>query len=727
MDVGAAYARLDITDRKVDDNTVLAAYDINLTDQPSQIGDLNRALTAIAKSRDSTLIKQRLGLDTSDSKHKLSEWPVGIDNIGNTCYLNSLLQFYFTIKPLRDIVLNIGEHKMPSDDPSLASRRVGGRIVSQKEVMRAQRFVDELRILFEHLITSTQTSFRPSPDVAPLTLLSSSKAEIARRQSMISAERPSFGTGLGQINGMSVQGPMGPPIADAPTKEPIRGLSEVEAEEQSKIEDPSALVNGDDQSEASSRTLVENAIENEDAMLIDVQDVESPQKVVAEKDNTASPGALSDGSSHSAKEIRPLHEPSPSPAPDRPPPYPPRPQLQREASDALKEAEYGAQQDVTEVIANVLFQLECAIRPAGFERNGEQLDQIKQLFFAKQKSFTTNKAGAVRTSEEYVTDIKVDVASGSRDIYAALDGAFDVQDVEVAGGIEPQYATISQLPPILSILIQRAQFDPAKKTTFKSENHLEMKETIYMDRYMDSDDPTLKERRDESWAWKRRLAQLEKRLADLRETDLDMPVTEMLNTTREYLASIHGLDDAAVTVPPALIDGIGNVASEAVQEQTAIEAEIKDLQSSISSQFIDMCNIPYRLAAVFVHVGSHSTGHYWIYIYDFSAKHWRKYNDEKVLEVVDTREIFEAPKPPRPPTPYYLVYVKDSIAEDLVDPVCRDVVDLPPDESQDVAMDEFTEIPINGTSEMIEDAYRPIMTQRDQVMTDGRWSTNEGW
>ena len=48
----------------------------------------------------------------------------------------------------------------------------------------------------------------------------------------------------------------------------------------------------------------------------------------------------------------------------------------------------------------------------------------------------------------------------------------------------------------------------------------------------------------------------------------------------------------------------------------------------ISSQFADFNNLPYRLYAVFVHHGSVSFGHYYIYIFDFDKKIWRKYNDE---------------------------------------------------------------------------------------------------
>ena len=567
MDVGQAYARLDISDRTVDDTAVLASYEVNVDEQPSQIEDLNRALTAIARSRDSKTLLERLGLESGATSYKISEWPVGIENIGNTCYLNSLLQFYFTIKPLRDLVLNIDEHKMPTDEESLKSKRVGSRNVSRKEVDRAQRFVDELRSLFTDLITSNKKSFKPSPDVARLTLLSSSKAEIARRQSLISAERPAIGSGLGQINGVSVQGPEGPPpsesVEDASTI--LDDDANQNPQDARESTDTNMPIDDDQQSNTSSETLMDGApVAAAENMEIDPDITEKQQQALEDKENmppTDSTHTESGGKEGGASDLKPLEEASsprlnekasqiqvssdvsnwidltgdseavlsPTDAdktapthtpPKRPPPFPPRPQPQREASDAIKEAEYGAQQDVTEVIANVLFQLQCAIKPESVDESGEQLDQIKSLFFGKQKSYTTDRTGTIRTKEEYITDIKVDVASGPRDIYAALDGAFDVQDVEVGGGIEPQYATISQLPPVLSILIQRAQFDPTKKTTFKSDNHLELKETIYMDRYMDSKDSGLDERREENWAWKRQLAALEKRRAQFADSEV---------------------------------------------------------------------------------------------------------------------------------------------------------------------------------------------------------------
>ena len=139
MDVNQAYTRLGISDRSLDDETILAQYNSLSTDNPSQIDDLKKSLAAIAIAKDSKRLKDYLESELSSSEYPISEWPVGLENIGNTCYLNSLLQFYFTIKPLRDLVLKINEFKMSTDDKSLSSKRVGSRNVSTKEVDRAQQ------------------------------------------------------------------------------------------------------------------------------------------------------------------------------------------------------------------------------------------------------------------------------------------------------------------------------------------------------------------------------------------------------------------------------------------------------------------------------------------------------------------------------------------------------------------------------------------------------------
>lgn len=80
-------------------------------------------------------------------------------------------------------------------------------------------------------------------------------------------------------------------------------------------------------------------------------------------------------------------------------------------------------------------------------------------------------------------------------------------------------------------------------------------------------------------------------------------------------------------------------------------------------------------------VGTATFGHYWIYIYDFKHRIWRKYNDGYVTEVKDEREIYEQ-EPRYPATPYYLVYVKDELKDRVVEPVYRAVQPQPQPQPQ---------------------------------------------
>ena len=400
------------------------------------------------------------------------------------------------------------------------------------------------------MITTPYAQVTPEQELARLTLISSDSEEFIRRQSVLGGHRLS----LGEINGQAVQGPVLPYSASI-------GGNDVDISKGSSRTDANGHSTDRDDDTSSEATLVGTPVADLPAqklkdsgpMNTDFRQSQQQEGLLEDKENlppykveethTSTPESklhfLGEPSSSRVTEqmttssTRPTisgepgdslmanKDPSNLPLPpDRPPPVPPRQKPDEQKTAIQEEVEYGAQQDVTEVIANVLFQLQCAIKPESADESGEQIDKVKRLFFGKQKSYTTNEQGASRTKEEYISDIKIDVASGPRDIYAALDGAFDVQEVEVGGTMEPQYTTISQLPPVLQILVQRVQFDAKKKTAFKSTHHLDFKETIYLDRYMDSVDSELLQRRQECWKWKKDLAALEARKAELATTEV---------------------------------------------------------------------------------------------------------------------------------------------------------------------------------------------------------------
>lgn len=101
-----------------------------------------------------------------------------------------------------------------------------------------------------------------------------------------------------------------------------------------------------------------------------------------------------------------------------------------------------------------------------------------------------------------------------------MDGAFDPQKIVVDDSVAEQFSAISTLPPILQVQIQRVQFDPVKRSSFKSTHHLDLKEMIYLDRYMDTSRSDFVDRRRQNWELKNCLKQLEARRAELLRSEV---------------------------------------------------------------------------------------------------------------------------------------------------------------------------------------------------------------
>lgn len=138
MDVGEAYRLLQIPDRTADEGAIVAAYTICVDEAPEQAETYHRALRIIANETGSHLLNDMISGPTTQSDGDLSNWPVGLQNIGNTCYLNSLLQFYFSVRPFRDMVLEFEKFKMELSGETLNQKQVGSRKVLRKEIERSQ-------------------------------------------------------------------------------------------------------------------------------------------------------------------------------------------------------------------------------------------------------------------------------------------------------------------------------------------------------------------------------------------------------------------------------------------------------------------------------------------------------------------------------------------------------------------------------------------------------------
>lgn len=140
MDLGEAYQLLLIQDRTIDDEDLIkTAWEFTREDRPGQEEQIDKAMNIIATSIQSATLLDALRAKGIRTESASDDWPVGLENIGNTCYLNSLLQFLFTIPKLRNLVLNFDDFRVDLSNYDIASRRVGSRHITVQETEKAQK------------------------------------------------------------------------------------------------------------------------------------------------------------------------------------------------------------------------------------------------------------------------------------------------------------------------------------------------------------------------------------------------------------------------------------------------------------------------------------------------------------------------------------------------------------------------------------------------------------
>lgn len=169
-DASASYNALGISE-SMDDRDVITAFTIASGDNDSNLLEYRQMLRAIGKDRGSELIMSFLASGKMDEEDKTMH-PVGLWNIGSTCYLNSILQMCYTLLPMREMALHFDEGGMSQPlDESLNSKKVGGRLVPLAEVLRSQKFVRKLGSLFNEMMTTDKDWVQPTEELAYMALM----------------------------------------------------------------------------------------------------------------------------------------------------------------------------------------------------------------------------------------------------------------------------------------------------------------------------------------------------------------------------------------------------------------------------------------------------------------------------------------------------------------------------------------------------------------------------
>lgn len=148
-----AYALLGIGDPSAtDDELITLSHQVAVDDAPGRASELNEALSVIAENRKSQSLRYQVSSltgnaihvgpspgDTAGYRNPPQEEPRGLNNIGNTCYLNSLLQYLFTVKPVRDMVEHFDEYKQDlPEHGKLFEKKVADMKVDREGVVRTQ-------------------------------------------------------------------------------------------------------------------------------------------------------------------------------------------------------------------------------------------------------------------------------------------------------------------------------------------------------------------------------------------------------------------------------------------------------------------------------------------------------------------------------------------------------------------------------------------------------------
>ncbi|PPQ64283.1 hypothetical protein CVT26_002166 [Gymnopilus dilepis] len=641
MNPDRAYDTLEIP-KDVDDNMLITVYQMRLDETPMQLDKMREALTVIAEARDSERLRQFLssGQDPGDilAPTRL-DLPRGLNQLGNTCYLNSLLQYFYTIKDLREAVLPMSnldikaldDEKLTDED--LKRHRVGGRLVTRREIIRSRKFINQLANLFANLEYSETPAVTPTIELAKLALVTSRDEE--------EDEIDKGGTDSSNDTDATLvdDGTAVPQVS----RSPERSSNSVLGKRPRDLERERSAMEVD--------SPLSSPKERDDYVMVQPQSgVQSPEPSKAEGSSSAVSAAGQDkktGTTTAAQKNVPARK-------------------RTEVNDSTMM--FGKQHDVAECMDNCMFQIETAL--LRFDDVGSDSDKtsvVKRLFYGKIRQRLTaadvqQSRSSVHDREDLFSHLPVNVTNDGIDIYDGLSGYFD-DIVEFEGRKARMEVTLVDLPPLLQIQLQRVQFNRETLQPYKSQAYVKFGENLYMDRFLDTVDPVKKA---QSKTIQTELNFCRDRVRLLIEGK-ELPFSACLEYAGNFLnklkPQLQGIDE---DVLKQIDQERGDINTEIDQ----LRARIDVLKNELETLWADSKEAAYELTSVFIHRGSSpSWGHYFFYSRHLpdSPDSWFKYNDSDVT-VVSKEEVL-ADTTGSTANPYLLVFARKG--SDVVDTVKR--------------------------------------------------------
>ncbi|TPX30381.1 hypothetical protein SmJEL517_g06033 [Synchytrium microbalum] len=535
--------------------------------------------------------------------------PAGLDNIGNTCFLNSLLQCYFAIRPLRDAVLGFVPPP-PSQQP-----------VNMKSSSDAS--IEEQ--------TATQI---PNGDVLNDSTISTSNNYPSLRNPLLSNESSATlnDSPMDTNDGTTTTTPINTDNADLSKGKPSSTISvpippSTSIQHASSSQDP----------EITRAQAVAQHLERSKELVMQMQVLFAsliwtnfpsikPQKVLADIALTSEGlrfGLQQDvGECHS--------------------------RLTASLEVALKSAS-----DVSNAgLINNLFTGKLQ----------QRLDYVDEA--AVQQA---------RHQEEEFAFLLLNVAKDlnqALDSYFMPEMLSDFKGAK-AGTRAFKTTTITQFPPVLMINIQRSMFNKESHMQYKQHEYVKYPPVLYLDRFMESSDPEFKAAKQQDAKDRYTVAQWEQFIqTQMSEGQILLQGPGVFHSTfenaREYFKSTMSNDDPR---KPRVLELFNSLHLRIHQKLNGYIQTKDEIVKSRMHRFDTFKKWEYHLQAVFMHEGEANFGHYWLYLFDPALKRWLKCNDSRVTEVPDSEVFLDTSGTKK--SAYCLVYVQASQIAGILDSFVR--------------------------------------------------------
>ncbi|KAF8257126.1 hypothetical protein EI94DRAFT_1774612 [Lactarius quietus] len=612
-------------------------------DQPNQVDRMREAVSVIAEMRNSDRLRKFLetGSDPGETVPATrQDWPRGLNQLGNTCYLNSLLQYFYTIKDLRDAVAPLlNSSRKTMDEDKLTDDDLNDTI------LRSKKFVSELAELFWHLEHADIASVTPTMELAKLALVTSKDEEDDIEQTATDSSNDTDAT----------------LVEDAPAPRagsgPVAGAGTTRTDTGSPVGSPGASSSSvlgkrarDKEADVGSRMSIDSVTDHDNFVIISSK---SPDDAAGPSGLSASPGAGvatdvemkdAEATAQSEEDVRVGHDV----------------RCAAHLSSSLPSGQFGRtltdfglvgrQHDVSECMDNCVFQIETALLK--FDGMDESEDGkssvVKRLFYGtlRQRLIAPRQEGAramsTHDSENVFSILPVSVSDEGYDIYDGLSSYFH-STAQLDSNTLSMEITLVDLPPVLQISF-RVQWDRETGQSWKSQAYVKFEETICLDRFLDSANPDKRARSKDILS---ELSKRHDRIDQLKNGQVLAHLSKHHPSANIFSSTQHTSRLQETIHLPELDD---QLLSDIRAEHLYVNDELDNLYKDIASLKQELENLwrdeheaVYELTSVFIHRGATPQwGHYFFYSRHLpeNPDSWFKYNDSEVSVVSKEELVF---------------------------------------------------------------------------------------